>query len=135
MPANYAQYPLDWFSRIRPEAIERVGNACEKCKATNYSLRYYSNIHFCHNESYAEARQRRFESGISDVLTITVLTVHHIDRFPMNNDPKNLRVLCLECANRIDAKRRANVRRTKALNALEEVQPSLPLVTSIISKL
>jgi hypothetical protein len=49
----------------------------------------------------------------------------------MNNAPENLRVLCLACANRRDAKRRAILRRTKRLDALESIAPSLPLVTSI----
>ena len=49
--------------------------------------------------------------------------------------PENLVVLCLRCANRRDAKRRAVIRKTKRLAFQEHIQPSLPLVTSIITKL
>jgi hypothetical protein len=135
MPCDYKTYPLNWFTEIRPAAIKRADNACQDCHRTNYSLRFLQGTHFCHNDSYAEAQKRRYDSGISDVLTIVVLTVVHLDRFPMNNAPENLRVLCLACANRRDAKRRATLRKTKRLDALESIAPSLPLVTSIISKL
>jgi hypothetical protein len=135
MPCDYKQYPLNWFTEIRPAALDRAGNACQQCGIENYSLRYFQGTRFCCNESFKEAQQRRYDSGISDMLTIVVLTVVHLDRFPMNNAPKNLRVLCLRCANRRDAKRRAKIRKTKRLDALESIAPSLPLVTSIISKL
>lgn len=131
MPCDYKKYPLDWFSRIRPAILERAGNCCEECRLPNYSLRFRQGTHFCHNDSYSEAQKRRYDSGISDELSIIVLTVVHLDRFPMNNAPENLRVLCLACANRRDAKRRANLRKTKRLDVLESIAPSLKLVTSI----
>jgi len=53
----------------------------------------------------------------------------------MNCDPANLLALCQKCHNQMDAKHRAKTRRDKRAVALESVAPSLPLVTSIISKL
>ncbi len=135
MPCDYKTYPLNWFSEIRKAAIARANNACQDCGTENYSLRYLQGTQFCTNDSFKQAQHRRYESGISDVLTIVVLTVVHLDSFPMNNAPENLRVLCLRCANRRDAKRRAKIRKTKRLDALEAIAPSLPLVTSIITKL
>jgi hypothetical protein len=133
MPCDYSNYPVNWFSDIRKSAIARTNNACQDCSVKNYDLRYLHGALFCENESYQQAKQRQSESGIANMLTIVVLTVVHIDRFPMNNAPENLRVLCLSCANKRDAKRRAQVRKTKRLEALEAIAPSLPLVTSVIT--
>ena len=133
MPTNYKTYPIDWFTRIRPEALKRAGNCCQKCGEFNYSLIFRSGDSYCTNATYKEALKRRAESGIADALTIVVLTVVHLDRFMMNNAPENLRALCLHCANRRDAKRRAVVRKTKRQAYLDHIQPPLVFATSTIS--
>lgn len=133
MPCDYKTYPLNWFSEIRPAALDRAGNKCQDCGIENYSLRYLQGTRFCCNDSFKQARQRRYDSGISDVLTIVVLTVVHLDRFPMNNAPENLRVLCLRCANRRDAKRRAKIRKTKRQALQDHLQPRLTFAMSTIT--
>ena len=130
MPCDYRNYPLDWFTKIRPAALARARFSCLRCEAPNYALYYYAGLFFCTNASFAEAQKNRYESGISDSLKIVVLTVHHIDGFVMNNDPKNLRVMCLTCANRSNAKTRAAKRKLTKTKALETIAPSLPLYTN-----
>lgn len=141
MPVDYKNYPLDWFTRIRPSILERAKNCCEECGVSNYSLVTQQDRETIWNyETYAEAKLHlsllaRTRHDDPERVIIIVLTIAHLDHFPMNNDPANLRAFCQKCHNTHDAKHRAKTRREKRLAALEEIAPSFPLVTSTISKI
>ncbi len=82
-----------------------------------------------------EALQNCHPNDRATGLIIIVLTISHTDHFILNNHPSNLRALCQKCHNTHDAKHRAAKRKLHRQNALEAIAPSLPLVTSIITKL
>lgn len=135
MPCDYKNYPLDWFTRIRPAILERAGNRCEFCGAPNYGILSVPDrevIEPCN--TYAEALQKLkhcHSSDQCDGFIIIVLTIAHLDHFPMNCSPENLKALCQKCHNAYDAKHRAKTRREKHAATLESIAPSLQLVTSI----
>ena len=135
MPCDYKNYPLDWFTRIRPAILERAGHKCEECQAPNYAILSVPDrelIEPC--KSHAEARQKLQHCHTSDQcdgFIIIVLTIAHLDHFPMNCAPANLKALCQKCHNAYDAKHRAKTRRENRIAALESIAPSLQLVTSI----
>lgn len=139
MPCDYKNYPLDWHSRIRPAILERAGHRCEECHAPNYAIVANPDRELIRkNTSYAEAKAALplcCTSDRCDGFIIIVLTISHTDHFPLNNHPSNLRALCQKCHNTHDAKHRAAKRKLHRQNALEAIAPSLPLVTSIITKL
>jgi 5-methylcytosine-specific restriction endonuclease McrA len=119
--------------------LERAVNCCEKCGLRNYSIVSTPDrelIKEC--ESYSEARKDLefcHTSDRCDGFIIIVLTISHTDHFLLNNDPCNLRALCQKCHNSHDAIYRAAKRKLRRQKALEVIAPSLPLVTSIISKI
>lgn len=139
MPCDYKNYPLDWFTRIRPAILERAGNCCEKCGLRNYSIvSTPDRVLMAQCASYSDARAALglcHPSDRCDGFIIIVLTISHTDHFLLNNDPCNLRALCQKCHNSHDARYRAAKRKQHRQKALEAIAPSLPLVTSIISKI
>ncbi len=86
MPINYANYPANWLSEIRPAILRRAGSEygtgtgarCEICDVLNYTRRQRGGI------------LRHQTTGI-------VLTIAHLDQDIYNNDPKNLMALCQRC--------------------------------------
>jgi len=137
MPCDYKNYPLDWFSRIRPMILERAGDCCEECSVPNYTILAVPERLVMRNcTSFAEAREELKHCHPSDRATgliIIVLTIAHLDHFTSNNHPDNLRALCQKCHNSHDAKYRARKRKFHRQKLLEKTSPSFPLVTSIIS--
>lgn len=84
---NRKLYPKNWKAlslQIRKDAK----NKCELCDAKNHKLHPIT------------------KSNV-------VLTVHHLDFNPRNNELWNLIALCQRCHNRIDRKWRAKNRRLK----------------------
>lgn len=134
MPCDYKNYPLDWFTRIRPMILERAGNCCEECSVPNYAILAKPDREILRrNTSHAEARTAVKDCNpidIQDGFVIIVLTIAHLDHFPLNNAPENLRALCQKCHNRHDAKHRATKRKLTRKKALESISPSLPLYNS-----
>ena len=137
MLCDYKNYPLDWFTRIRPAILERAGNCCEECSVPNYSIVTNPEreiFRFC--ASHQEARNALkycHPDDLSTGLIIIVLNIAHLDHFPMNCSSENLKALCQKCHNGYDAKHRAKTRREKHAATLESIAPSLQLVTSIIT--
>jgi 5-methylcytosine-specific restriction endonuclease McrA len=119
--------------------LDRARHCCEKCGVSNYAIVTKEDRELIwENDSYSDAKKALAHCHPSDQTSgfiIIVLTVAHKDHFPMNCDPANLLALCQKCHNRMDAKHRAKTRQKKRREALELSAPSLPLVTSIISKL
>lgn len=72
MPIDYKEYPADWFTRIRPDILERDGNACKFCKAPNY-------------EPHPITGSK------------VILTIAHLDHNKENCDYENLAALCQRC--------------------------------------
>jgi hypothetical protein len=138
MPCNYKNYPLDWFTRIRPAILKRARHCCEKCGLQNYSIvLQQSRIPMVEGCTYQWAKENLdfyhcLEGGKAIII---VLTIAHKDHFPMNCDPENLLALCQKCHNQMDQKHRAKTRQKNRREALEKSAPSLPFATSLISKL
>ena len=135
MPCDYQQYPLDWFTRIRPAILERAGQRCEECGLANYTvIRWTDRKPLRRCRSHAEAKdwigavsgELRYR-GFAYRLVIVVLTIAHLDHELLHNDFSNLRALCQACHNRHDAPVRLAKRMATMAAAFEYVSPSLPL--------
>jgi len=89
MPCNYAHYPRNWKTEIRPRILERAKHQCEWCGAENY-------------QSHPETGSK------------VILTVAHIDHDITNNREDNLAALCQRCHLRHDAKQHTqNAQKTR----------------------
>ena len=80
-------YPKNWKALSEWVRI-RAGNQCEICDAKN-------------KESHPVTKSK------------VVLTVHHCDFSPKNNEEYNLIALCQRCHNRLDKRYRARNRKLK----------------------
>lgn len=128
MPCDYADYPLDWFTRIRPAILTRAGHCCERCGVPNYAILRIpdrKSLRVC--RSHAEAttwrlqhfptlRRREYAYRLATV----VLTIAHLDHELLHNDFSNLQALCQRCHNRHDAPVR-RAKRIATIAALEEL--------------
>ncbi len=117
MPINYADYPPNWKSEIRPAILERAGHKCEWCGVPDRYYRVGDDAFKAGDDRLVEA----IEDGVK--YTFIVLTVAHIhDKNPMNCDPRNLAALCQRCHLRHDAPDRI----AKAAAKREVDAPTLP---------
>lgn len=80
-------YPKNW-KELSAWTRMKAGNKCELCDAKNY-------------EPHLVTKSK------------VVLTVHHLDFNPQNNEKYNLMALCQRCHNRLDAKWRAKNRKIR----------------------
>ena len=80
-------YPKHW-KQISAWVKIQAGNKCEICDALN-------------GEPHPKTKSK------------VVLTVHHLDFNPKNNERYNLIALCQRCHNRLDAKYRARNRKNR----------------------
>ena len=87
MPIDYAKYPPNWKTEIRPRILKRANNCCEECGVENYS--------------YVE---RTYPDGVKKIKII--LTIAHLDHDETNWDVKDdrLKALCQLHHLRYDAK-------------------------------
>ena len=135
MPCDYQQYPLDWFTRIRPAILERAGHCCEECSLPNYAvIRGFDRKLLRRCRSHAESKAWRLQHlgtlrqrGFAYSLVTVILTIAHLDHELLHNDFSNLRALCQACHNRHDAPVRLGKRMATMAAAFEYVSPSLPL--------
>jgi len=84
---NKALYPKNWKG-ISEWVRLQAGNKCEICDAMNHEAHPVTG-------------------------SMVVLTVHHMNFDPTNNEPYNLIALCQRCHNRLDRKWRARNRAIK----------------------
>ena len=78
MPIDYADYPANWKTEIRPAILRRAGNRCEFCGAAN-------------GQPHPATGSR------------VVLTIAHLDHDTTHNAPENLAALCQKCHLTYDA--------------------------------
>ncbi len=122
MPIDYAKYPKNFKTEIRPRILERAGHKCEWCGVPNYARvwRHPSedlpNVFTTDIEQAALWYQDTAASGSKICLTIA----HIIDPDPMNCADDNLRALCNSCHLRHDAK-------MHAMNAIRNKNKELEL--------
>ena len=116
MPINYADYPPNWKSEIRPAILERAGHKCEFCGVPDHWYRVGDEVIAPTNQN----RRDEVEYMTGKPPTLIVLTVAHLhDKNPMNCDPRNLAALCQRCHLKRDAPDRAKKR-------AEATNPTLP---------
>jgi len=94
MPCDYSQYPDDWFTRIRPDILERDGHLCHFCGVSNYTPHPVTG-------------------------SKVVLTIAHLDQDITNNAYSNLAALCQRCHNRHDLPHRIRHRAANKRRRLE----------------
>lgn len=113
MPINYAEYPPNWFTELRPAVLKRAGDCCEECQAPNYALIYrlkkgFSDWALCPDGHEADAMAL---DGIK--FTKIILTIAHLDHDKLNHDVKldRLKALCQRCHLKYDLNRHINNRK------------------------
>lgn len=148
MPCDYSKYPPDWFTAVRPAALARAGNRCQRCGLPQYAVFRYDergrwecvggNLwldDLRYAGSFAEARDVRDSANEDEPggYRVCVLTIAHLNHDTADNRPENLRALCQRCHlrhdGRLHAANAARTRRAKReaanppLFALEESGP------------
>lgn len=121
MPIRDKTLYADNWREISLAVRERAGNRCETCGVANYALGHrYEDGEFVWlktGNSYSEARESAKIMNLfspSLHIIVIVLTVHHKDFDPGNNDPDNLICLCQYHHNIADlAHRQRNARATR----------------------
>jgi len=91
MPIDYANYPANWKTEIRPAIIKRAENRCEECGVKNKAIGYRR-----FDGSFREVADSTEWTGRKTIIRI-VLTVSHTDHDITNNGEGNLRALCQRC--------------------------------------
>lgn len=105
MVVDYALYPVNWLSEIRPRILKRDGHRCKFCGVAN-GLRG-------HRDGYGDFREcnpcpdPRHGRQLRIVLTVA----HLHDRNPMAADDDNLAALCQACHFRHDREQHMETRR------------------------
>ncbi len=134
-PINYADYPVNWKTEIRPAILKRANNCCESCKVENYSIVFRGFINRnqpTEKEIYQDIEGRVFDADNSNLLFTDffasiyplngnpeskaikiVLTIAHLDHCIKNNNYENLRAWCQRCHNRYDSVNRRENRKKK----------------------
>lgn len=103
-PENKHRYPSNW-KEIRARILQRAGNHCEECGLVNHSYGYRDGKgNF--TECDIEDGDSIFEMYGYKVIRI-VLTIAHLDHIEEHCEDSNLKALCQQCHNRLDAKVRA----------------------------
>ena len=126
MPINYALYPKNWKTEIRPAILERANNCCEFCKISNHKIIIrgtwkdvdcYQCIDdgtiFDANTSEIIGADYVGEVHPTNPMVKVVLTIAHLDHDVNNNDYSNLKGLCQRCHNRYDSVNRKKNRKNK----------------------
>lgn len=118
MPVNYALYPKNWKTEIRPRILARAEHRCEWCGVPNKAIiwRHPDTADCWHIITEDEAQAKLWYGEkyalFSSKITLTIAHLH--DPNPMNCDDSNLAALCNACHLRHDAKMHAmNVIRSK----------------------
>ena len=106
-------YPKNW-REISARVRIRAGNKCELCDRLNHH--YYDGNKLCHEAEVEWFLLCKKNPGLvkepGKIIKI-VLTTHHLDFNPSNNEEYNLMALCQRCHNRLDARWRAYNRKKK----------------------
>ena len=118
MPIDYAKYPSNWKSEIRPAILERCGHKCFFCGVKNYDTGYRDiDGKFYPSEEIINALNDRgydyfcnelsncFDKKGEPTMPIKiVLTIMHLDHDIKNNDYNNLAAGCQKCHLNFDQK-------------------------------
>lgn len=107
MPVDYAKYPPNWHTEIRPRILERDGHRCKFCGVANGKRGHrdgFGDFRECNPcPSPAHGNQLRI-----------VLTIAHLeDRDPMSCADDNLAALCQRCHLRHDMEQHRTARRNR----------------------
>lgn len=129
MPIDYADYPPNWKSEIRPAILERAGHKCEFCGVPDRWYRTtWGGVDSVMKPGSAElfTASEDYAAGGGPKPVLIVLTIAHLfDKNPMNCHPKNLAALCQRCHLNHDAEDRAESRRKKKAADLATIQGDL----------
>lgn len=127
MPIDYAHYPPNWLTEIRPRILVRAGERrdadgeiireahCEKCASPNHGVvyRWAGNYMLFDGATYNDetgdfvCMTRGSEMPFETYPVKIVLTIAHFDHDETNNADENLRAWCQKCHLTHDAKQHA----------------------------
>jgi len=99
MPINYADYPPNWKTEIRPAVLARAGNKCEQCGVPNHALIYRPFKGLPHWKQVPEGTEADVLALEGHKCTKIVLTIAHLDHDKFNHDIdiSRLRAWCQRC--------------------------------------
>ena len=119
MPIDYSKYPPGWFTRIRPEILERDNHQCKFCGLPNGAevtrvkifnrVRWFPSFEaFLNSEFYSKNARYKILPTCKVVLTIA-----HLDHDESNWNIKmdRLAALCQRCHLVYDAQHKATKRK------------------------
>lgn len=116
MPIDYKNYPPDWKSRIRPEALERANHCCETCGVPNYARGFRDiNGEFYTASDIENHGWEHIKVDYDFKVIKIVLTISHQDHNVTNNEPSNLKALCQRCHLMHDREHHTKIRRANRL--------------------
>jgi 5-methylcytosine-specific restriction endonuclease McrA len=99
-PEKKKLYPANW-KEIRARILTRANNECELCGVPNHTtIIRLEGVFWMSDVPEWEGVHRVW----------IVLTVHHLDFNPQNNEDWNLMALCQKCHNKLDARWRRRKR-------------------------
>lgn len=106
MPCNYADYPEDWKTVVRPRVLLRDQNRCKFCGLENQKVGYRDSTGDFHVADDGDILDN--PDGVK--LIKIVLTIAHLDGDTRNNEDQNLAALCQRCHLRHDRDQHARSR-------------------------
>lgn len=94
MPIDYTKYNTNWFTEIRPAALQRANHRCENCGVKDRIIGYRDQSgRFIECDDFMQ--QWAKNNGIR-VFKI-ILTISHQNHMIEDNRPENLKALCQKC--------------------------------------
>ena len=103
MPINYAKYPKNWKSEIRPRILHRANNRCECCGIQNNTIVSAIKTHQQKTVWVFQTYSQWIREGCPKRVRV-VLTIAHLDHDEENHDVSDdrLKAMCQLCHLRYD---------------------------------
>jgi 5-methylcytosine-specific restriction endonuclease McrA len=109
MPINYADYPDNWLSEIRPRILERDGHRCKFCRVPDgVTIQRSTRGHYMlpSGEAYdgttGALLANEADHWPPERKVRIVLTIAHLDHALVDHSDANLAALCQQCHLRHD---------------------------------
>lgn len=116
MPIDYAQYPPNWFTEIRPRILDRESHCCKWCGVAEYAIRCkQTRLVISGGASFTDSTEiavNHYQIGhLPKILrknyyTVIVLSIAHLDHDHQNHEVSDdrLAAVCASCHFKYDAK-------------------------------
>ena len=107
---NKSKYTSDWNDTIRPAILKRDNYKCQDCGVIHRLSYSFDRLG---NRTKIDKSEIEEEKKFGNKAYQVFLQVAHLDHNPNNNDPDNLKCLCVKCHLNNDRNHRILMRKTK----------------------